>query len=182
VVHYRNIRIQELPDTPVDPQDVAVADRGFRCLYTGLDLGEWTAAPEAIPFWQPRDWRLAFEGATAAAASSALSTRESFGDFGFIVDVRVGENGQGPRILARGAEAAGVTLDASDPLAAPHLARAGRWNRLEGNVRGDRLTLTLNGQELVRDKPIAGLPERGPLQLAPRGPVEFANIYVRGLQ
>ena len=37
VVDYRNMRIKELPDTEVDPEDVAIADRGYECLYTGVD-------------------------------------------------------------------------------------------------------------------------------------------------
>ena len=37
-VDYRNVKIKELPDTPIKPEEVAIANRGYRCLYTGVDL------------------------------------------------------------------------------------------------------------------------------------------------
>ena len=58
VVHYRNIRIQELPDTPVGPSDIAIADRGFKSLYNGVDFSGWVTA--ANSGWTPNDWRLSF--------------------------------------------------------------------------------------------------------------------------
>ena len=41
IVHYRNLRIRELPDTSLEPGQTAMADRGYRCLYTGVDLSGW---------------------------------------------------------------------------------------------------------------------------------------------
>ena len=42
VVNYRNVRIAELPDTPISPEDVAIADRGYQqCLYNGVDFEGW---------------------------------------------------------------------------------------------------------------------------------------------
>jgi hypothetical protein len=38
VVHYRNMKIRELPETPVEPEHVAIANRGYRSIYNGLDL------------------------------------------------------------------------------------------------------------------------------------------------
>ncbi len=72
-------------------------------------------------------------------------------------------------------------MDRLDPLFDEHLAQPGQWNRLQGTLRGDRLTLTLNGNELFADKQLAGLPERGPFTISPRGPVDFTNIFVRNL-
>ena len=62
-----------------------------------------------------------------------------------------------------------------------HLAQPGQWNRLRGTLRGDRLTLALNGHELFADKQLAGLPARGPRTISPRGSVDFANIFVHNL-
>ena len=100
---------------------------------------------------------------------------------GFIVDIRLTADSGRPRILLRGSDSASIALDPSDPLLVPHLASARRWNRLQGTLRGDRLTMPLNGHELFRDILVSGVPERGPLELSPQGPVEFANIYVRDL-
>jgi len=62
-----------------------------------------------------------------------------------------------------------------------HLKESGKWNRLQGTLRGESLTLTLNGHELFVDKQLAGLTERGPFTISPGGPVDFANIFVRDL-
>ena len=86
-----------------------------------------------------------------------------------------------PRLLLRGSDKATIVMDPLDPLFDKHLAQPGQWNRLQGTLRGERLTLTLNGHELFADKQLAGLPARGPLTIAPRGPVDFTNIFVHNL-
>lgn len=59
----------------------------------------------------------------------------------------------------------------------------GQWNRLQLTLRGDRLTVDLNGQRVLADVPLPGLPVRGPIGLQHRGaPVQFANLYVRELE
>ena len=61
----------------------------------------------------------------------------------------------------------------------------GDWggaSRFEGTLRGDRLSLSLNGRELFKDRPVPGVPARGPLRIVPTGPIDFANIYVRALK
>jgi len=88
-VHFRNIRLQELPSSTIPSAEVATAARGFRPLYNGLDLEGWAAAPEAERSWQPRDWILRYEG---GAGTRNLWTRRSYGDFTLIADWRlVGE-------------------------------------------------------------------------------------------
>lgn len=181
IVHFRNLRLKELPDTPLDPADVATADRGFRCLYTGVDLSGWIAAKGDEGSWVPRDWILAYEG-RSSAAGLPLSTEESFGDIGFIFDVRLQEGSGTPRVLLRGSERAAIAVDAGDPAMGRHLAKARGWNRFEGAIRGDRLTLALNGNELFRDRLLPEVPPRGPLRILSAGPVELANLYVRELK
>ncbi len=90
IVHYRNLRIKELPDTPVAPEHVAIADRGYRSLYTGVDLSGWNMAEGAKGHWRPSNWVLRYDG-KAEAADAAIVTEQSFGDFGFLFDVRRGD-------------------------------------------------------------------------------------------
>ncbi|HJN12148.1 MAG TPA: DUF1080 domain-containing protein [Pirellulaceae bacterium] len=44
IVHYRNLKIRELPDSPIAAQHVANANRNYRCLYDGIGLTGWKAA------------------------------------------------------------------------------------------------------------------------------------------
>ena len=78
VVHYRNMRILELPDTPVDDQDVAIADRGFRSLYNGVDLNDW----QSEGAWSPQDWVL------KAIKGGWIESRNAIQAEAFIFDVR----------------------------------------------------------------------------------------------
>ena len=173
VVDYKNLRILELPDTPVAPEDVAIADRGYESLYSGVDLSGWrTDAPEA---WKVRDWILAFEP-SGSSGDTELVSEESFGDFRFLYDVRVREGWASGAVKLRGSDAAAISLDPRDPSHGA-LFEAG-WNRFEGTLIGDRLTLELNGRTLLREHRVPGVVDRGPLVLAPGRGLEFANVFV----
>ena len=56
-----------------------------------------------------------------------------------------------------------------------------KWNRFEGELRSNHLTLSLNGKKIFDGKKIEGLPVNGPIRIVPTGPVSMANIYVRPL-
>jgi hypothetical protein len=177
VVHYRNLRIKELADSPIDPADVATADRGFRSLYNGLDLSGWTLDEEHDHRWSSTDWILSHEGASFEE-TGALSTEETFGDFGFVVDVRRTAESGNAVLRLRGSA---VTLDLRDPSIAAHVAPPGSWSRFEGELTGNRLTLIVNGVEVAREQPPDNVPTTGPISLLAESAVEFANIYVREL-
>jgi len=179
VVHFRNLRIRERPETPIDPAHVAVADRGYRSLYTGLDLSGWTVPETARAAWTPRDWVLACSGDPCGEAG-AIATEEAFGDFGFVIDIRLPKEGTSARVHLRG-EAAAIAIDPAQPLLAGRLAKAGAWNRFEGTLRGNRLSLALNGHAICEDRPFPGVPARGPIRIVPGGPLELANLFARAL-
>ncbi len=160
VIEYRNARLKELPDTPVDPAHVAIADRGYRCLYTGVDLSGWTEAAG----WQPRDWEL-----VSGPGAVPLHTGERFsGDFKFVVDLKLGPDSGRPALSVRGKQ---IPIDPANPL----LEKTGAYNRIEGAVTGDTLSLRLNGQPAGT---FPEIPAEGPLGLVPDGPATWANPYV----
>ncbi len=179
VVHYRNIRIQELPDTPVGPSDIAIADRGFTSLYNGVDLSGWVTDDNSG--WTPNDWTLSFAG--EPSDGRRIATEQTFGNIAFIFDVRPREESNVAKVFLRGsAEQTALQIDVRDPLMATYFAEMGEWNRFEGTLRGDLLSLTLNGHELHEDRQLIGAPETGALTIVSAGPIDFANIYVRDLK
>ena len=180
IVHYRNLRIKELPDTPVDPKHVAIADRGYRCLYTGVDLSGWTVAKGAEKHWKSRGSTFSYDGKSEAADAS-IATEKAFGDFGFLFDVRRKDTSGAARVLLHGSDKAAIAIDPADPVIGKHLSKKG-WSRFEGTLRGDRLSLTLNGHVLFTDRPVPGVPARGPLRIVPAGPIDFTNVFVRDLK
>ena len=170
IVHYRNLKIRELPDTPLEPGQTAIADRGYRCLYTGVDLSGWKAAGKG---WQSRNWTFRYTGKSKADDKSLVTT-ESFSDFGFLFDVQAPKKPTTCKVLLRDSAAAAITIDST--------LKSKGWNRFEGELRGNKLSLKLNGKQLFADKIIEGLDEKGPIRILPTGPVGFANISVRELK
>jgi hypothetical protein len=85
--HFRNLRIKELPSTHPKSDEVANVDRGFRSLYTGLDLRGWKQDTGHKGHWQPKDWILSYDGKSEAADKN-LWTEKEYGDFELICDWR----------------------------------------------------------------------------------------------
>lgn len=72
---------------------------------------------------------------------------------------------------------AGVTprVRADNPL--------GRWNRFIITMKGDRLTVNLNGQNVLENAQLPGVAPRGPIALQHHGDaVQFANVFIRELK
>jgi hypothetical protein len=58
----------------------------------------------------------------------------------------------------------------------------GQWNRFVITLKGDRLDVVLNGQKVIDQEQLPGIPPRGPLGLQHHGdPVEFANLFIKEL-
>lgn len=58
-------------------------------------------------------------------------------------------------------------------------AETGRWNRFVITLRGERLTVNLNGTTVIRDAPLPGVPDSGPIALqSHHSPIEFTNLFV----
>jgi hypothetical protein len=58
----------------------------------------------------------------------------------------------------------------------------GEWNRFEITLKGERLTVLLNGQMVIDNAELPGLPARGPIGLQHHGdPVEFTNLFLKEL-
>ncbi|MHC4702866.1 MAG: 3-keto-disaccharide hydrolase [Planctomycetota bacterium] len=69
----------------------------------------------------------------------------------------------------------------------------GQWNRFLIRMKGDRVTVTLNGITVVRNAQLPGIPKKGPIALqhhgskhggkwsSPPSLVQFKNIYIKEL-
>jgi len=107
VVNFRNIRICELPGSNPPDEVVAQKDRGFRCLYNGLDLRGWRQVLGNEGHWNAKDWILDYDG-KATGEDKNLWTQEEFGNFVLIVDWRLPDKPEVenvPVILPNGSEA-----------------------------------------------------------------------------
>ncbi|KAA5542304.1 DUF1080 domain-containing protein [Roseiconus nitratireducens] len=167
VVEYRDVKIRELPATEIAPEHIAIADRGYESLYSGLDLEGWSAEqPQA---WQSNDWVLAYQG--TAGQRGKLTSAQSFGDLSFVVDVRLKDPASTVAIHAGPV----FQIDLQDPRWRSQLQPEGRWNRIEAVSRGGKHSVVINGHETPFDGGASG--ESAPLVLMPTGPVDFCNVY-----
>ncbi len=172
VVEYRNGRIAELPGDEVPAEETAIANRGYRTLYTGVDFDGWKAGDG----WKMNGWQIAFD--EKAEPTSELTTTTSRGDFGFVFDVKTSDKSGIPLIFLRGKGGPSVSIDRK--LHGDKLEEVGRWNRIDGEVRGTKVTGTINGKPFESESQSKG-EATGPITIVPDGPVHFANIFAREL-
>ena len=58
----------------------------------------------------------------------------------------------------------------------------GEWNRFKITLKGDRLSVVLNGKTVIESARLPAIPARGPIGLQHHGdPIQFANIYLKEL-
>lgn len=232
--HFRNLRIQEFPSSGATAADTALADQGFKSLYTGVDLSGWKLAPNHVGHFTAKDWTLNYDGGSGEA-NQGLWTVKAYKDFVLIVDWRLpkkpvereaevvlpsaetarDDNGNVKKVKIEDAGDSGIYLRGSlkcepniwcQPVGSgditgyrydrslPAEIRAGatakvradnppgQWNRFVFTMKGDRLTVVLNGKTVVDSAQLPGIPASGPIGLQHHGdPIQFANLYVKEL-
>ena len=203
-VHFRNIRIQELPSTEPSPEETADVYRGFTTLYNGVDLAGWRTASRAP--WQADDWILRNTSTgggeqlnrTGDSADGVhLWTEKSYGDFELIADWRVECESDSAAmmrsgIFLRGSTDAMVFLGCesatSDDITigrafADETASSRGWHRLSITARGRDVTVEFDGTPIADQQLPPGVPALGAIGLVDDGaPVQFANLFIRELE
>ncbi|MEC9091397.1 MAG: family 16 glycoside hydrolase [Planctomycetota bacterium] len=161
IVHYRNLNIKVLPDTPIPKESVAISDRGFRSLYNGIQLDDWHVEGD----WQPNDWQVAYRGKTAGS----LTSKKEYGEASFIVDFR--SSATLPLFEIRG-----LTINPAK-FKANLLAKGKGWNRLQIHCDSSSITVEANGQPAIETVPVHAKPS--PLKITATAQADLANFYVR---
>jgi Domain of Unknown Function (DUF1080) len=174
IVHYRNLRIKELPETPVDAKDIAVSNRGYRSIYTGLNLNGWKVDEAGKGAWQVKDWVLAFSG-SVSGDQARIETTESTQLSGFVMDFRFVEKSDQLTLTLPGS-AEPITFSAKgDSAYTASLEKVGSWNRIEAIAAEGRVQLMLNGKTHTLTRSLG----KGSISILPAGPIELANFFVR---
>lgn len=235
-VHFRNIRIHELPSANPPREKVAENLEGFSPLFNGLDFRGWTIAGTEHPRWVASDGEIRLDPKQPLDGPRNQNipwTKQSYRDFDLIVDWRLpakpvrkmmndfepdglfkrtadgkvaqhevlfaGDSG----VFLRGDGKAQVNIW-SQPMGSgdinpyhknaklsPEVRKAtmpsvhadkpaGQWNRFLIRMRGDRVTVELNGQTVIENAELPGVRAQGPIGLQDHGdPIWFRNLYVR---
>ena len=216
-VGFRNMRISELPPTPV-------ATAGETPLFDGKSLAGWKPERAGDESWSVMNGVLKHKG--TAKGAGQLWTEKEYGDFTMAFDWRwasVGPMMKRPVIGADGNETAekldvqeldsGVYVRGNEksqvnlwnwPVGSGEVygyrtnksmsaeVRAGvtpkmkadkalgEWNHTVITMKGDRLTVVLNGQTVIDQAQLPNVPAKGKLALQHHGSsIDFANLTIK---
>ncbi len=190
---------------------------GFTALFNGKDLTGWQGlvelpqraklSPEQLakkqeeankkylPHWKVVDGVLTYDG-----KGQSLQTAKDYGDFELYVDWKIQKKGDSG-IYLRGnpqvqiwdnPEGSGGLYNNKKHARKPLVFAdrpVGQWNRFHILMKGDRVTVFLNGKKVVDDTPLENywapgqpLPAKGPIELQHHGDkLWFKNIYIKEL-
>jgi len=172
----------------------------FTALFNGKDLAGWKADDEQKKHWTIEDGILKHDG-----KGKDLWTEVKYTDFVLKVDWRMPKAGDSG-IYVRGSskcqaniwcdpmgsgEVYGYRTDGSQPeevrKACTPKKKAdkpvGEWNSFIITMKGDRLTVVLNGEEVISNAQLPGAAAKGPIALQHHGnPMEFRNISIKELK
>jgi hypothetical protein len=150
------------------------------------------------------DWRLTGKPVKKKYPVVLPSGEDKLGDDGQPVMIEVDDAGNSG-ILLRGSEEAQlniccypvgsgeITAFRTNKQLSPEIRAActpkeradaplGQWNRFVITVKGDRVTVVLNGKTILENAQLPGLASRGPIGLQHHNePLEFANLFIREL-
>ncbi len=168
---------------------------GFTALFSGKDLEGWKNEGKAKGHWSAKDGVLHYDG-----KGDSLLSAKAYKDFELYVDWKI-EAGGDSGIYLRGCPqvqiwdnpigSGGLYNNEKNPSKPLVVADKpiGEWNTFHIIMKGDKVTVELNGKLVVdnvtmenyfdRSKPI---PESGTIELQHHDhPLEFKNIYVKEL-
>jgi hypothetical protein len=169
-IYFKNIRVKELPGSDVPEAEVAEVDRGFRSLYTGVDLSGWKVAAGQDGHWTAKDWILDCDG-KAEGENKNLFSEKSYADFELIMDWKTSAK--------PAAQEVPILLGAAVPQA-KITKPPGQWNRAIITVTGSTTKISVNDQPAVTGPDLPA--KTTPIILLHRAQgVQFANLYFKSL-
>ena len=183
---------------------------GFKALFDGKDFTGWQARQGGVDSKQDRakwqqHWKVEEGVIKFDGHGPNLWTSNKFKDFVLMVDWRFPKPGDSG-IYLRGqpksqvniwcrpmgsGEVWGYRTDGSQPeevrKACTPIKKTdkpvGQWNTFAITMKGDRLTVELNGEVVIKNAQLPGVPSEGEIALQRHGsPLEFKNIYIKELK
>ena len=167
---FKNLKIKELPSTNPKASEICDVDKGFKCLFTGLDLSGWKVADDHKTHWKMGDGVLRYDG--KHKGEMALWTGKDYGDVEIVCDWQASAAGTFG-LYFRGSKQ-GFRLSSEK--------KPGGWNRSVLTLKGDRLSMWTNNKLVTENARFADLPASGPIALFAENAVQFRNVFVRELK
>jgi len=174
---------------------------GFAALFNGKDLTNWKADDKAKECWAIGDGVIKYNG-----KDGDLWTEKEYGDFVLMVDWCMSSGVADSGIYVRGnsksqvniwcdamgsGEVYGYRTDNAQPEEVRNACKPSKkadkplaqWNSFVITMKGDRLTVVLNGEEVISNAQLPGVKATGPIALQNHGnPLDFKNVYIKELK
>ena len=87
-IHFKNIRLKELPSSGATPEQTANAYEGFRQMFDGKTLAGWKTPDDVKPWWEAKGSHFQSKEGKDGHGKELWSEKE-YGDFELIVDCRL---------------------------------------------------------------------------------------------
>lgn len=163
---FKNLTIKELPTSNPNADEVADVDKGLKCLFTGIDLNGWKVEENQQKHWKMTDGVLRNDGAGAGYPN--LWNERKLGDFEMVCDWL-----GGPATFALRHRLGAVTFTPEKK----------GWNRVILQLKGDRVTATVNSKRVLENMELPAVPKEGRLGLVQTDqPIQYRNLFVRDLK
>jgi len=186
-----------------------VPPEGFTALFNGQDFTGWQASrgrpesDEARAKWQ-ENWKVVDGVIKFDGKGPDLWTSQKYSDFVLLVDWRLPQPGDSG-IYVRGQSKSQMNIWCNplgsgevwgyrtDQNQSEEVRQActpskkadrpvGEWNTFKITMKGDRLTVELNGEVVIQNAQLPNVPAEGEIALQRHGdPVEFRNIFLQDL-
>ena len=164
---FKNLKIKELPSTNPKPSEICDVDKGFQCLFTGLDLTGWKASDEQKKHWKMSDGVLSYDG-KGAEKEATLWSEKSFGNFELVCDFKSAS----AALRVRGQLLNAIPMEAFNK----------GWNRAQIRVKADKYRVVINGKDITDDAKLRSDVATGPIGLTPGAAMQFRNVFIRELK
>ena len=165
---------------------------GWQVLFDGRNLDAWRASDQHKQSWVVDDGIIRYDG-----KAGTLQTKESFKDYVLRVDFRLPRKADSGVFVRDSMQLNIWTWDMGSGEMWEHRRGAatgpyvptsredravGDWNTFLVTVKDDRVTVVLNGKEVISGAELKAKSKAGPIGLQRHGdPIEYKSIYIKPL-
>jgi hypothetical protein len=193
-----DLKADAAPGEPLPEKPDFAKMPGWTPLFAGENLDAWQLSDKQAESWKIEDGIIRYDGKTGT-----LKTKESFRDYTLRVDWRMPRRGDSG-IFVRDSKQLNIwTWDMGSGEMWEHRGRfkpktegernpyipktredraVGEWNTFVVTVKDDKVTVELNGVEVISQAPLLGSSKESPIGLQRHGdPLEYKSIYIKKL-
>jgi hypothetical protein len=191
-----DLKADTSPGRPLPAKAGFTTMAGWTPLFDGKDLSAWQVSDQQKEHWVVDGGIIRYDG-----QARSLLTKESFKDYMLRVDWRLPRKADSG-VFVRGNQQLNIWTWAmgsgemwglrqgfkGPPEENPYTPKScedravGEWNTFLITVKNNRVTVVLNGKEVIREAELKGGPAESPIGLQQHGdPIEYKSIYIKRL-